>query len=120
VSAFESSNDEGGMTIMEHRAWKDVRAERINTPEAEAEVAAHKAEALAEQRAYRLAEVRRQHGLTQLQLAESLHISQAAVSSIERGELSRSELSTIRKYVEALGGKIEIVAAFGDERLVLG
>jgi hypothetical protein len=34
--------------------------------------------------------------------------------------LSRSELSTIRKYVEALGGKIEIVANFGDERLVLG
>lgn len=42
------------------------------------------------------------------------------MSSIERGELSRSELSTIRKYVEALGGTIEIVATFGDERLVLG
>jgi hypothetical protein len=35
-------------------------------------------------------------------------------------ELPKSELSTIRKYVEALGGKIEIVANFGDERLVLG
>lgn len=105
---------------MGHRNWKDVRAERIATPEAEARVTAFKEEALAEQRAYRLAEVRRQHGLTQLQLADSLHITQAAVSSIERGELNRSELSTIRKYVEALGGKIEIVANFGGERLVLG
>jgi DNA-binding XRE family transcriptional regulator len=105
---------------MAHRSWKDVRSERIDTPDAEARVAALKDEARAEQRAYRLAEVRRQHGMTQLQLADSLHVSQAAVSSIERGELSRSELSTIRKYVEALGGKIEIVANFGDERLVLG
>jgi hypothetical protein len=36
------------------------------------------------------------------------------------GELSHSELSTIHKYAEALGGRIEIVANFGDERLVLG
>jgi ribosome-binding protein aMBF1 (putative translation factor) len=105
---------------MTHRNRKDVRAERINTPEAEARVAVQREEALAEQRAYRLAEVRQQQGVTQTQLAESMHISQAAVSSIERGELSRSELSTIRKYVEALGGKLEIVASFGDERLVLG
>jgi signal transduction histidine kinase len=34
-----------------------------------------------------------------------------------RGKLG---LSTIRKYVEAIGGKLEIVADFGDERLVLG
>jgi DNA-binding XRE family transcriptional regulator len=105
---------------MAHKNWKEVRAERINTPEAEARVAALKEEARAEQRAFRLAEVRQQQGLTQVQLAETLHISQAAVSSIERGELSRSELSTIRKYVEALGGRIEIIASFGDERLVLG
>ena len=105
---------------MAHKNWKEIRSERINTPEAEARVAALKEEARAEQRAFRLAEVRQQQGLTQVQLADTLHISQAAVSSIERGELSRSELSTIRKYVEALGGKIEIIASFGDERLVLG
>jgi hypothetical protein len=28
-------------------------------------------------------------------------------------------LSTIRAYVEALGGKIEIIADFGDRRVVL-
>jgi DNA-binding XRE family transcriptional regulator len=111
---------EGGIAEMSHRNWKDVRAERITTPEAEARVAALKEEVRAEQRAYRLAEVRRQQGMTQLELADSLNISQAAVSSIERGELSRSELSTIRRYVEALGGKIEIVADFGDQRLILG
>jgi DNA-binding XRE family transcriptional regulator len=105
---------------MAHRNWKDVRAELISTPDDEAKVAALKDAALAEVRAYRLAEVRQQQGLTQTQLAETMHITQAAVSSIERGELARSELSTIRRYVEALGGKIEIIANFGDDRLVLG
>jgi len=105
---------------MKYRTHEEVRAEFVRTPEDEAEVAAYKEEALAEVRAYRLAEVRQEHGLTQTDLAERLHITQTAVSKIERGELARSELSTIRKYVEALGGRLEIVADFGDERLVLG
>lgn len=105
---------------MAHRSWKSVRSELITTPEAEARVAEQREIALAEQRAHRLKEVRQRQGVTQVQLADTMHISQAAVSSIERGELNRSELSTIRKYVEALGGEVEIVANFGDERLLLG
>jgi DNA-binding XRE family transcriptional regulator len=105
---------------MKHRTHEEVRGEFITTPQDEAELAAFKEEALAEVRAYRLAEVRQQHGLTQTDVAERLHISQTAVSKIERGDLARSELSTIRKYVEAIGGRVEIVADFGDERLVLG
>lgn len=97
-----------------------VRGELVSTAQDAAEVAKYRDEALAEVRAYRLAEVRQQHGLTQTDVADSLQISQAAVSKIERGELARSELSTIRRYVEALGGKLEIIADFGDERLVLG
>ncbi|GAA1457069.1 helix-turn-helix domain-containing protein [Nocardiopsis exhalans] len=74
----------------------------------------------AEERAYRLAEVRRRHGIDQTTLAEQLGISQSRVSRIERGELDRSELATIRSYVEALGGTVEIVARFGDEALRVG
>ena len=105
---------------MKHRTHEEVRGEFITTPQDETDLAAFKEEALAEVRAHRLADVRQQHGLTQSDVAERLHISQTAVSKIERGELSRSELSTIRKYLEAIGGKVEIVADFGDERLVLG
>jgi DNA-binding XRE family transcriptional regulator len=74
----------------------------------------------AEERAYRLAEIRRRHGIDQTTLAEQLGISQSRVSRIERGELDRSELATIRSYVEALGGTVEIVARFGDEALRVG
>ncbi|WP_329005885.1 helix-turn-helix domain-containing protein [Kribbella sp. NBC_00709] len=105
---------------MKYRTHQEVRDEFIKTPQDEAEVAGFKHEALAEVRAHRLADVRQQYGLTQNDLADRLHITQTAVSKIERGDLARSELSTIRKYVEALGGKLEIIADFGDERLVLG
>ena len=110
---------EEGMHMKYHR-HDEVRDELISTQEDRARLAAFKAEALDEVRAYRLADVRQKHGLTQVEVAERLHVSQTAVSKIERGELARSELSTIRKYVEAVGGKLEIVADFGDERLVLG
>jgi DNA-binding XRE family transcriptional regulator len=105
---------------MKYRRHDAVRAEFVRSPRDEAELAAFKEEALEEVRAYRLADVRHKHGLTQVDVAERLHVSQTAVSKIERGELSRSELSTVRRYVEAIGGKLEIVADFGEERLVLG
>ena len=32
----------------------------------------------------------------------------------------RAEIATVRGYVEALGGEVEIVAKFGDERITVG
>jgi len=47
---------------------------------------------------------------TQVELAEALHIGQESVSRLEK----RSDmlLSTLRGYVEAMGGKLELVARF--------
>ncbi len=63
--------------------------------------------------ALELAELRRRRGVTQVQLADRLGISQGNVSQLER----RSELyiSTLRDYIEALGGRLELVAVFPDE-----
>jgi hypothetical protein len=47
-------------------------------------------------------------------------VAQSRVSRIERGELDRSEIAIVRSYVEALGGEVEIVAKFGDERITIG
>lgn len=49
---------------------------------------------------------------TQVELAETLHIGQEGVSRLEK----RSDmlLSTLRSYVEAMGGKLELVASFPD------
>lgn len=64
-----------------------------------------------------LRELRKLVGVTQAQLAERLKTSQGEVSQAERREDKR--LSTLRRYVEALGGQVEIIANFGDKRIRL-
>jgi DNA-binding XRE family transcriptional regulator len=55
-------------------------------------------------------ELREEMKFTQAELAEKLKKTQATVSQLE----SRSDwhLSTLREYIEALGGKIEVSAIF--------
>jgi transcriptional regulator with XRE-family HTH domain len=65
-----------------------------------------------------LAELRRERGMTQAELAEALGVSQPAISKLEaaasRGSVSGSEmfLSTLAGYIEALGGRLELHATF--------
>ncbi|MDA0565251.1 helix-turn-helix domain-containing protein [Streptomonospora sp. S1-112] len=102
------------------RDWADVRAELEASGAIDTErVQALEAEMRAEVRAYRLAEIRRAHGIGQDALAKQLGISQSRVSRIERGDLDRSEIATVRGYIEALGGEIHIVARFGDESITV-
>ncbi|MER7753350.1 XRE family transcriptional regulator [Kitasatospora sp. NPDC097643] len=73
----------------------------------------------AEVRAYRLAEIRKRQHLTQAALAAHMGVSQSRVSVIEKGDLERSEISTLAAYVAALGGRLKIIADFGDESMVI-
>jgi predicted transcriptional regulator len=56
-------------------------------------------------------------GKTQKDLATLVEQTQGQVSETERR--SDHRLSTLRRYVEALGGEIEVVANFGDKRIRL-
>jgi predicted XRE-type DNA-binding protein len=69
--------------------------------------------------AYRLTEIRKAHQLTQVQLAEAMHVTQPRVSEIEHGTLDIVQLSTLRNYVQALGGHLTITAEFDDEHITL-
>lgn len=69
---------------------------------------------IAEVRAYRLAEIRHEQALTQKEVASSMGVSTPRVSAIEHGEVERAEVATLRSYVEALGGRLRVVADFGD------
>lgn len=64
-----------------------------------------------------LAELRRAFELTQASLAETLGVGQAEVSKIEK----RSDmlLSTLRKFVQAMGGELEIRATFPDHTVTI-
>ena len=97
-------------------SWSDVRAKR---PVDNAAVAEHLARMEAEERAYRLREIREQQGVTQKELAERMDLTQPTISALEAGDLERSGLATLRAYVEALGGTVEVTATFGTQKLVL-
>ena len=59
--------------------------------------------------------VRELLGKTQVQLAQKAKMSQADLSKAER----RTDhlLSTLRRYVEALGGELDVIARFGDKQI---
>ena len=64
-----------------------------------------------------LQELRRARKLTQVCMAKELGISQDGVSRLEK----RSDLllSTLRKTVEAMGGRLSLVAEFPDREAVV-
>src|ERR1700733_13950360 len=72
---------------------------------------------MARQSGYRLAEERKHHGLTQAQLAEALGVSPGRVSQVERGEVATVDV--IARYIEALGGRLDLIASFGDHTLTI-
>ncbi len=61
-----------------------------------------------------LQDIRKAQGLTQVQLAEKLKINQDGVSKIEK----RSDMlvSTLRGYIEAMGGELDITVKFPDQK----
>ncbi|MDP4013434.1 MAG: helix-turn-helix transcriptional regulator [Candidatus Nanopelagicales bacterium] len=100
------------------RTWDDVKAEAkargLEHPELAAEAKRITDDHV---RAYRLAEIRKNLGQTQTQLAEAIGVRQARISQIENGDLTHTELATLRSYVEALGGSVEVIADFGGSQM---
>ncbi len=64
-----------------------------------------------------LDELREAQRLTQEQLAATLNVKQSAVSKLER----RTDMyvSTLRNFIEAMGGQLEIHAVFPTGRVKL-
>lgn len=82
------------------------------SPEARAQ---SQAQAAALEEEMGLAELRRALKLSQEELGHALEIQQAAVAKIEK----RADLyvSTLRRFIEAMGGELEIVARFADHNV---
>lgn len=59
-----------------------------------------------------LQELRRARQTTQTKLAKALKVNQAAVSKLERR--TDMYISTLRAYVEAMGGHLDIIARFNE------
>jgi DNA-binding transcriptional regulator YiaG len=79
------------------------------SPEAQA-AAEQKTQALLE--GLPLQELRQARQLSQEQLATILQVKQASISKLERR--TDMYISTLRQFIEAMGGELEIVAKFPD------
>ncbi|WP_217897027.1 XRE family transcriptional regulator [Granulicella rosea] len=64
-----------------------------------------------------LEELREARELTQTQLAQVLNISQGAVSKVERR--ADMYISTLRSYVRAMGGDVQIRAVFPEGEVLI-
>ena len=84
------------------------------TSERRARVAAKAAELREEMT---LDELRKARSLSQEEMATTLDVGQPAVAKLEKR--SDMHVSNLRRYVEALGGTLEITALFPDARVVL-
>lgn len=62
-----------------------------------------------------LTQLRAAHRLSQAALGEILHVEQPAVAKLEK----RADMyvSTLRRFIEAMGGELEITARFPDGKV---
>jgi DNA-binding XRE family transcriptional regulator len=96
------------------RTLDDIRAKRPLSPDARERVDELKR---AMQLEIALAELRELRGATQAEIAGTLGTSRPNVSRIEKETDVR--LSTLERYIEALGGKLELHAVFDDADIKL-
>jgi hypothetical protein len=88
-------------------------------PGAETEVEIGAAALIARTRAHTLAQARERMRLTQAQVAARMNVRPGRVAAIELAEPGATEVRTLAAYVKALGGRLEITADIGGERITL-
>lgn len=93
-----------------HRSFDELRA---CPPARQERVAAYERSLRA---ALQLRDLRTRSGITQRQLAARMAVSQEFVSKLERGGDPR--LSSITRYVKAMGGDVELVVAMPNQEPV--
>ena len=98
---------------MKTQRWADVKG-KDRSP---AQLAKLDAEIAAEVLAINLRELRESTGRTQAEVAAAGEMAQTELSRIERRE--DHLLSTLRRYVRALGGELEVCAILDGKRIPL-
>jgi CRISPR/Cas system-associated exonuclease Cas4 (RecB family) len=95
------------------KQWSETRRKYLSTEQIE------KNRRWAEQKTLEmnLREVRKLVGKTQKDVEEASVMAQSEVSQVEQRE--DHLVSTLRKFIEALGGQLDIIARFGDKTIKL-
>lgn len=94
--------------------FRDLEREALADPKRRANIEREKALLLG---AIQLHELRKARGLSQTELAKRLGVTQKRVSAIERAQ--DLNLSTLQRYVDALGGRLQADVEFDDQTITL-
>ena len=105
------------MPKREPRDWEELERDLHAAGVPQDEIEAGARDLLAQARGHQLAETRRQLNVGQKDIAAAMGVTIARVSQIEHGEVTSFEV--IARYVEALGGRLDLVADFGDRTVRL-
>jgi len=97
--------------------WENLEQELHAADVSPSQIEAGARRLLAETRRHQLAEARKHAGLGQKDLAAGMGVSVARIFQIEHGEVT--SIDVIARYVEALGGHLDLVADFGDHTMRL-
>ena len=91
--------------------WRTLQSSKLS-PEAQERV---RARTKLELQQLTLKALRRELELTQVEVSRAASMTQSELSRLE----NRTDhlTSTLRRYVEALGGQLEIAAVFGERRV---
>lgn len=102
------------------RNWKDVRADASSAGLIDEQGVSNAKKLMRDELvAHKLADIRKRHNISQTDLAKEMGVKQPRISAIERGSIESTEYGTLKSYVEGIGGKLKIVADFGDESIVV-
>ncbi|GAA1879323.1 hypothetical protein GCM10009715_27430 [Paeniglutamicibacter psychrophenolicus] len=102
---------------MTSQKWADIRPEVVEELGGELAVAEARRLNQASIDAHRLAARRLSLGITQADVAKRMGVTKSRVSQIERGDVSTVDV--VSRYIDALGGHVQIAAVFGDDLLIL-
>lgn len=91
------------------KPFSNLQSQVESQPGAADRLAKLRQETLAEIGLY---ELRRKLEISQVELAAALDVSQSAISQLESGR--DIKLSTLRNYVNRLGGEVKITAVFNE------
>ena len=89
---------------------RDITAEQMDEARAETQAVID---------SYNLRQARKASGMTQVELAKTMGVSQNRISRMENGDLGSMSLDTLRRYVEALGGRLTLVAELPSGTVML-
>jgi len=95
------------------KKWADIKVQKMS-PE---RIEGVRKEAAEELRSLTLRQLREEAGKTQVEMADLAEVTQSALSRMERRE--DNPIDALRRYVEALGGELEVVAVIGNKRVRL-